>query len=42
SFEQAVAELTARGAQVVEVSCPHFTYALGAYYLILPSEVSSN
>ncbi|WP_185091021.1 Asp-tRNA(Asn)/Glu-tRNA(Gln) amidotransferase subunit GatA [Gordonia oryzae] len=42
SFEQAVVELTARGAQVVEVSCPHFTYALGAYYLILPSEVSSN
>ena len=24
------------------VSCPKFTYALGAYYLILPSEVSSN
>ncbi|MGW0036618.1 Asp-tRNA(Asn)/Glu-tRNA(Gln) amidotransferase subunit GatA [Gordonia sp. NPDC003376] len=42
SFEQAVAELTARGAEVVEVSCPNFTYALGAYYLILPSEVSSN
>ncbi|MGW5523207.1 Asp-tRNA(Asn)/Glu-tRNA(Gln) amidotransferase subunit GatA [Gordonia sp. NPDC003950] len=42
SFEKAVAELTARGAEVVEVSCPNFTYALGAYYLILPSEVSSN
>ncbi|NDK91349.1 Asp-tRNA(Asn)/Glu-tRNA(Gln) amidotransferase subunit GatA [Gordonia desulfuricans] len=42
SFEAAVAELTARGAEVVEVSCPNFTYALGAYYLILPSEVSSN
>lgn len=42
SFEAAVAELSARGAHVVEVSCPHFTYALGAYYLILPSEVSSN
>jgi aspartyl-tRNA(Asn)/glutamyl-tRNA(Gln) amidotransferase subunit A len=27
---------------VVEVSCPHFTYALPAYYLILPSEASSN
>lgn len=24
------------------MSCPKFTYALGAYYLILPSEVSSN
>jgi aspartyl-tRNA(Asn)/glutamyl-tRNA(Gln) amidotransferase subunit A len=42
SFQQAVALLTERGAEVVEVSCPHFTYALGAYYLILPSEVSSN
>jgi aspartyl-tRNA(Asn)/glutamyl-tRNA(Gln) amidotransferase subunit A len=42
SFEKAVAELTERGAEVVEVSCPNFTYALGAYYLILPSEVSSN
>ncbi|GED98379.1 Asp-tRNA(Asn)/Glu-tRNA(Gln) amidotransferase subunit GatA [Gordonia crocea] len=42
SFEAAVKELTDRGATVVEVTCPHFTYALGAYYLILPSEVSSN
>jgi aspartyl-tRNA(Asn)/glutamyl-tRNA(Gln) amidotransferase subunit A len=24
------------------VSCPHFEYGLAAYYLILPSEVSSN
>jgi len=30
------------GAEVVEVSCPHFEYALAAYYLIMPSEVSSN
>ncbi|SDU44987.1 Asp-tRNA(Asn)/Glu-tRNA(Gln) amidotransferase subunit GatA [Gordonia westfalica] len=42
SFNDAVKLLTERGAEVVEVSCPHFTYALGAYYLILPSEVSSN
>ncbi|RPA12908.1 Asp-tRNA(Asn)/Glu-tRNA(Gln) amidotransferase subunit GatA [Gordonia sp. OPL2] len=42
SFRQALSVLTERGAEVVEVSCPHFTYALGAYYLILPSEVSSN
>jgi aspartyl-tRNA(Asn)/glutamyl-tRNA(Gln) amidotransferase subunit A len=27
---------------VTEVSCPHFSYALPAYYLIAPSEVSSN
>ena len=31
-----------RGAEIVEVSCPHFPYALAAYYLILPSECSSN
>jgi aspartyl-tRNA(Asn)/glutamyl-tRNA(Gln) amidotransferase subunit A len=30
------------GAKVVEVSCPHFGYALAAYYLIAPSEASSN
>ena len=41
-FQAAVAELKARGAQVVEVSCPSFEYALGAYYLIMPAEVSSN
>jgi aspartyl-tRNA(Asn)/glutamyl-tRNA(Gln) amidotransferase subunit A len=31
-----------RGASVVEVDCPNFEYALAAYYLILPSEASSN
>lgn len=41
-FDEAVAVLTDLGAQIVEVSCPHFDYALGAYYLILPSEASSN
>ena len=30
------------GADVVEVSCPSFDYALPAYYLIAPSECSSN
>ncbi|PXY27027.1 Asp-tRNA(Asn)/Glu-tRNA(Gln) amidotransferase subunit GatA [Prauserella muralis] len=42
SFEAAVAQLRELGAEVVEVSCPHFTYALPAYYLIAPSECSSN
>ncbi|MBL8931923.1 MAG: Asp-tRNA(Asn)/Glu-tRNA(Gln) amidotransferase subunit GatA [Kineosporiaceae bacterium] len=41
-FDEAVDLLTAAGAKVVEVSCPSFTAALGAYYLILPSEASSN
>jgi aspartyl-tRNA(Asn)/glutamyl-tRNA(Gln) amidotransferase subunit A len=42
SFDAAVAQLTELGAEVVEVSCPNFLHALAAYYLILPSEVSSN
>ncbi|MBE9376229.1 Asp-tRNA(Asn)/Glu-tRNA(Gln) amidotransferase subunit GatA [Saccharopolyspora sp. HNM0983] len=42
SFDAAVAQLTGLGAEVVEVSCPNFDYALGAYYLIAPSECSSN
>jgi aspartyl-tRNA(Asn)/glutamyl-tRNA(Gln) amidotransferase subunit A len=42
AFEAAVATLTKLGAEVVEVSCPHFEYALPAYYLIAPSECSSN
>jgi aspartyl-tRNA(Asn)/glutamyl-tRNA(Gln) amidotransferase subunit A len=41
-FGEAVELLGELGAEVVEVSCPHFEYALGAYYLILPSEASSN
>lgn len=41
-FDEAVQILVDAGADVVEVSCPHFEYALAAYYLILPSEASSN
>lgn len=42
SFHGAVEQLKKQGAEVVEVDCPHFDDALSAYYLILPSEVSSN
>ena len=42
AFRDGVARLTKLGAEVVEVSCPHFEYALPAYYLIAPSECSSN
>jgi aspartyl-tRNA(Asn)/glutamyl-tRNA(Gln) amidotransferase subunit A len=41
-FDEAVALLQGAGAEVVEVSAPSFDYALAAYYLILPSEASSN
>jgi aspartyl-tRNA(Asn)/glutamyl-tRNA(Gln) amidotransferase subunit A len=42
AFREAVDALVKLGAEVVEVSCPHFAYALPAYYLIAPSEASSN
>ncbi len=42
SFNHAVEVLKGLGAEVIEVDCPSFEYALGAYYLIMPAEVSSN
>jgi aspartyl-tRNA(Asn)/glutamyl-tRNA(Gln) amidotransferase subunit A len=41
-FGEAVELLESLGAKVTEVSCPYFRYALPAYYLIAPSECSSN
>jgi aspartyl-tRNA(Asn)/glutamyl-tRNA(Gln) amidotransferase subunit A len=41
-FEESVKLLQDAGAEVVEVSCPHFDYALAASSLILPSAASSN
>ncbi|BCW44240.1 Asp-tRNA(Asn)/Glu-tRNA(Gln) amidotransferase subunit GatA [Arthrobacter sp. StoSoilB5] len=41
-FNESLELLKEAGAEIVEVSCPNFKYALGAYYLIMPSEVSSN
>ncbi|HLV56502.1 MAG TPA: Asp-tRNA(Asn)/Glu-tRNA(Gln) amidotransferase subunit GatA [Actinotalea caeni] len=42
AFQKALDTMVAAGADVVEVSCPSFSAALAAYYLILPSEASSN
>ncbi|NLJ55213.1 MAG: Asp-tRNA(Asn)/Glu-tRNA(Gln) amidotransferase subunit GatA [Intrasporangiaceae bacterium] len=41
-FDESVQHLVDAGAEIVEVSCPSFTFALATYYLILPSEASSN
>ena len=41
-FDEVVTLLENLGAEVIEISCPSFEYALAAYYLILPSECSSN
>jgi aspartyl-tRNA(Asn)/glutamyl-tRNA(Gln) amidotransferase subunit A len=41
-FQESLDKLRDAGAEIVEVSCPNFQYALAAYYLILPAEASSN
>ena len=41
-FQESLELLASLGAEIVEVSCKHFDYALAAYYLIAPSECSSN
>ena len=41
-FDECVEKLKAMGAQVREVSLPRAAYALDAYYVLMPSEVSSN
>jgi aspartyl-tRNA(Asn)/glutamyl-tRNA(Gln) amidotransferase subunit A len=41
-FQESVDLMVSAGAEVVEVSCPHFVHALATYYLILPAEASSN
>jgi aspartyl-tRNA(Asn)/glutamyl-tRNA(Gln) amidotransferase subunit A len=41
-FTESLDLLREAGADIVEVSCPHFEHALAAYYLILPAEASSN
>ncbi|MFM9033174.1 MAG: Asp-tRNA(Asn)/Glu-tRNA(Gln) amidotransferase subunit GatA [Mycobacterium sp.] len=42
AFNDAVSRLAALGADIREVDCPNLDHSLSAYYLILPSEVSSN
>lgn len=37
-----IAVLAEKGAEIVEVSLPHTEYCVAAYYLIAPSEASSN
>ncbi|OKL46102.1 aspartyl/glutamyl-tRNA amidotransferase subunit A [Boudabousia liubingyangii] len=41
-FEKTVQVLKDFGAEVSVVDCPAFDYAMPAYYLIMPAEVSSN
>ena len=41
-FDESIELLAKAGAEIVEVDCPSFEYAIAAYYLILPAEASSN
>ena len=42
SFRASLDLMQAHGAEIVEISAPHFEYGVAAYYLILPAEASSN
>lgn len=40
--QESIQRLEKLGAEVVEISVPHVTYGVAAYYLVAPSEASSN
>lgn len=42
AYNKVLADLKAKGAEIIEVSCPSFEHSMAAYYLIMPAEVSSN
>ncbi len=40
--QHAIEELKKLGAEIIEVSLPHTEYAMACYYVLVPSEISSN
>lgn len=40
--EAAIDRFKSLGAEIIDISLPHAKYALPAYYIVMPSEVSSN
>ena len=42
AFRASLSAMEAAGADIVEISAPHFEYGVAAYYLVLPAEASSN
>ena len=42
TFENAIKKLNKLGAEIIEISLPHTEYSIACYYIIQPSEVSSN
>ena len=41
-IREAVAQLAAAGAEIVEVDMPHTEYSLATYYIVAPAEASAN
>ncbi|MBI2022254.1 Asp-tRNA(Asn)/Glu-tRNA(Gln) amidotransferase subunit GatA [Candidatus Daviesbacteria bacterium] len=41
-IKDAIKKLEELGAEIIEVSLPHTEYAIAAYYILMPSEVSTN
>jgi len=42
TVKKLIKRLGQAGAEIVEIKMPHFKYSLACYYLIMPSEISSN
>lgn len=42
ALDEAIEKLAKLGAEIVQISLPHTEYAVPTYYIITPSEVSSN
>ncbi len=42
TVNSAVARLSSEGAEIIDISLPHTKYAVATYYIIAPSEASSN
>ncbi|MBI3627451.1 MAG: Asp-tRNA(Asn)/Glu-tRNA(Gln) amidotransferase subunit GatA [Candidatus Sungbacteria bacterium] len=42
AVKKAIAKFEKEGAHIIEISLAHSTYALAAYYVVMPAEVSAN
>lgn len=41
-IQKAISKMQSLGAEIIDISLPHSEYALAAYYIIMPCEVSAN
>lgn len=42
AFEENIKKMEAQGYEIVDVELPNIAYALAAYYIVMPAEVSTN